>query len=48
MLRLVNSREIMGEHVNGRVYNLLAWGIAGIVSLLSLVLIGMTVADWLR
>jgi Mn2+/Fe2+ NRAMP family transporter len=48
MLRLINSREIMGEHVNGRVYNLLAWGIAGIVSLLSLVLIGMTVADWLR
>lgn len=46
ILRLVNDRELMGTHVNGRAYNLLAWGIAIVVSVLSLVLIGMTVAGW--
>ena len=33
MLRLINDREIMGPHVNGRLYNLLAWSIALLVSL---------------
>jgi len=46
MLRLVNDKELMGEHVNGPLYNLLAWGIAIIVSLLSLLLIGQTVLGW--
>jgi Mn2+/Fe2+ NRAMP family transporter len=46
ILRLVNDRELMGTHVNGRIYNLFAWGIAIVVSVLSLVLIGMTVAEW--
>ena len=28
VLRLVNDRKLMGEHVNGRVYNLAAWATA--------------------
>jgi NRAMP (natural resistance-associated macrophage protein)-like metal ion transporter len=47
VLRLVNDPELMGRHVNGPVYNVLAWTIAIAVSLLSLALIVMTVADWL-
>lgn len=46
ILKLVNDPEIMGEHVNGRVHNWVAWGIAGVVSLLSLALIGWTVGGW--
>jgi Mn2+/Fe2+ NRAMP family transporter len=48
VLRLVNDRELMGPHVNGPVYNALAWTIAVVVSLLSLALIVMTVAEWMR
>ncbi|HEX3129473.1 MAG TPA: Nramp family divalent metal transporter [Thermoanaerobaculia bacterium] len=47
MLRLINQKEIMGEYVNRGFYNLLAWAIAGIVSLLSLTLIVLTVLGWL-
>ncbi len=43
ILRLVNNRELMGEYVNGRLYNLGAWLTAIIVSLLSLLLILATV-----
>lgn len=46
MLRLINQREIMGSYVNGRLYNVLAWTIACVVSLLSLILIVLTVLDW--
>ncbi|MEA2690904.1 MAG: hypothetical protein QOJ16_291 [Acidobacteriota bacterium] len=46
MLRLVNDRELMGSHVNGPVYNLVAWGIALLVSLLSLALLVQTVLGW--
>ncbi|HEX9942441.1 MAG TPA: Nramp family divalent metal transporter [Thermoanaerobaculia bacterium] len=45
ILRLVNDRELMGPHVNGRVCNLVAWGIAIVVSLLSLTLIVLTVTE---
>jgi Mn2+/Fe2+ NRAMP family transporter len=48
ILRLANDRELMGPHVNGRLYNVFAWMIAIVVSALSLVLIGMTGLDWLR
>ncbi|HKV08146.1 MAG TPA: Nramp family divalent metal transporter [Thermoanaerobaculia bacterium] len=47
ILRLINDRELMGEHVNGRVYNAIAWGIAIVVSALSFVLIVWTVLGWL-
>jgi Mn2+/Fe2+ NRAMP family transporter len=42
ILRLVNNRELMGEHVNGPVYNVAAWLTAIIVSALSLLLIVAT------
>lgn len=46
ILALINNRELMGEHVNGRIHNVVAWGIAILVSVLSLSLIGMTIYDW--
>ena len=46
ILALVNNRELMGAYVNRRSYNLLAYGIAGVVSLLSVALIGITVVGW--
>jgi Mn2+/Fe2+ NRAMP family transporter len=36
----------MGPHVNGKLYNVLAWTIAVGVSVLSLVLIVMTGMEW--
>ncbi|HEV7506000.1 MAG TPA: Nramp family divalent metal transporter [Thermoanaerobaculia bacterium] len=48
ILRLVNDPEIMGDQVNGKLYNLIAWGIAIVVSLLSLALIVMTVVEWFK
>lgn len=46
ILSLINNRDLMGTHVNGRFYNLLAWLIAIVVSLLSLALIGSTILGW--
>ena len=46
ILRLINNRELMGKHVNRPLFNILAWGIAIIVSLLSLALIAQTVLGW--
>jgi NRAMP (natural resistance-associated macrophage protein)-like metal ion transporter len=48
ILRLINDPELMGEHVNGPLYNAAAWGIAIVVSLLSLALIVMTVVGWMK
>jgi NRAMP (natural resistance-associated macrophage protein)-like metal ion transporter len=42
ILKLVNEPELMGEHVNGRVYNLGAWLTAIVVTLLSLLFILVT------
>lgn len=39
ILRLVNNRELMGSHVNGRLYNIGAWLTAVTVALLSALLI---------
>ncbi|HEU5013322.1 MAG TPA: divalent metal cation transporter [Roseiflexaceae bacterium] len=46
ILRLVNNRELMGNYVNHGSYNVLAWGVAVIVSMLSLTLIVITVLGW--
>jgi len=43
VLRLVNDRELMGEYVNGPVYNLAALATAIIVSALSLLMIATSV-----
>lgn len=42
-IRLANSREIMGEHANGRFFNITAWLVVTSVSILSLTFIGITV-----
>jgi Mn2+/Fe2+ NRAMP family transporter len=42
VLRLVNDKELMGQYVNGRFYNLAAWFTTVIVSALSLLLIFTT------
>lgn len=39
MLRLINNRELMGEHRNNLWFNAIAWATAAIVTVLSLVLV---------
>ena len=39
ILKLVNNRELMGDHVNGPIYNIAAWATTIIVSALSLMVI---------
>jgi Mn2+/Fe2+ NRAMP family transporter len=39
ILRLVNNRELMGQHANGPLYNAAAWTTAIVVTCLSLLLI---------
>jgi NRAMP (natural resistance-associated macrophage protein)-like metal ion transporter len=43
ILRLVNNRELMGAHVNGPLYNIIAWLTTIVVSALSFLLIIVTV-----
>jgi NRAMP (natural resistance-associated macrophage protein)-like metal ion transporter len=38
MLRLINKKDLMGEYTNPRWFNVVAWGTAGIVIAMSLVL----------
>jgi Mn2+/Fe2+ NRAMP family transporter len=45
ILKLANDPEIMGEHRNSRTFNIFAWSITMIVSALSLLLIGSSIAD---
>jgi Mn2+/Fe2+ NRAMP family transporter len=45
IVTLSSDREIMGEHRNGRLFKTLAWLITLIVSSLSVLLIGKTIAD---
>jgi len=45
IVKLSNNKEIMGDHKNGLLQNLFAWITTIVVSLLSLLLIGKTVAD---
>ncbi len=39
MLRLVNNKELMGTYTNSIWFNLVAWGTAAIVTVLSLLLV---------
>jgi Mn2+/Fe2+ NRAMP family transporter len=39
MLLLTNDRELMGEHVNSRWYNGVAWGTVGVMAALSIALV---------
>lgn len=45
IVKLVNNPEIMGEHTNSLWFNVLAYGTTLIVSTLSLLLLGKTIAD---
>lgn len=45
IVSLANNSEIMGKHKNSLLFNICAWTITGIVSCLSLMLIGKTIAD---
>jgi len=47
VLRLVNNRELMGLHTNGRLYNLAAWLTTFVVSALSVLLIAATLFPFL-
>jgi Mn2+/Fe2+ NRAMP family transporter len=47
MLRLVNNPRIMGSYTNPRWLNVLAWGLTGLVILLTAILFGSTLAGWL-
>ena len=43
MLRLINDKRWMGKYVNGRVFNVIAWGIVGLLILLTVILIVVSV-----
>jgi Mn2+/Fe2+ NRAMP family transporter len=43
IIRLVNDSEVMGEHTNGHVYNVLAWITVVVVAALSLLMVATTV-----
>jgi Mn2+/Fe2+ NRAMP family transporter len=43
VIRLVNNREFMGEYVNGRIYNILAWSTVVAVAGLSLLMVVTTI-----
>lgn len=45
IVSLANNSEIMGKHKNSLFFNICAWTITAIVSCLSLMLIGKTIAD---
>ena len=45
IVKLVNNREIMGEYCNSFLFNVLAYGTTAIVSVLSVLLLGKTIAD---
>ena len=44
---LINRRELMGEHVNGRVWNTVAWGTCAVMIALTLALVVTTVVPGL-
>ncbi len=43
MMLLVNNKEIMGKYTNGRIANVIGWGTAGCLCLLSLYLVGTSI-----
>ncbi|MFB3852756.1 MAG: Nramp family divalent metal transporter [Vicinamibacterales bacterium] len=48
MVRLVNNRELMGDWVNSRFYNLVSWGAVLVMIALTLVLTGNSVLSLIR
>ena len=48
MLLLVNKKELMGEYVNSRLYNVVAWGLTIVMIVLSAPFVWDTVRQMLR
>ena len=42
VLTIINDRSIMGEHVNGPVYNVVAWAFSAVLIALTVVLVAST------
>jgi len=42
MMRIINDRRVMGAHVNGRIFNVVAWSTIVVVIGLTVVLVGMS------
>jgi len=42
MMRIINDRRVMGPHVNGRFFNVVAWATIVVVIGLTVVLVGMS------
>ena len=42
MLKIINDPKIMGEHVNGRIYNIIAWAFSVALIGLSVTLVAST------
>ncbi|MGZ6256337.1 MAG: Nramp family divalent metal transporter [Candidatus Limnocylindria bacterium] len=47
MLRLVNTPRIMGRHTNPAWLNVIGWSLTALISLLTVVLFGSTLASWI-
>jgi Mn2+/Fe2+ NRAMP family transporter len=43
MIRLINDRSVMGKHVNGPVFNTVAWGVTLTAIGLTVLLLALTV-----
>ena len=43
ILKLINDKELMGKYTNGRIYNILAYGLATLVSVLALFFVATTI-----
>ena len=48
VLKIVNDRSVMGEHVNGPVYNTVAWAFSAALIVLTIVLVASTLPLGLR
>ena len=45
MVKLVNKRDLMGDWVNSRFYNIVSWTSVVVLSGLTIVLMGLTIRD---
>ena len=45
ILLLINRRELMGDYVNTRVFNIVSWAVSIVVMILTLVLVYTTIAE---
>jgi Mn2+/Fe2+ NRAMP family transporter len=39
MLRLINDKRLMGKFVNGRVFNIISWGMVVLLIVLTVILV---------